>query len=313
MTIGPKETVIEIEAEPALVHCSSIIEGSGGELICVWYQGAYETSPDTVLMISRRFPAGGWTEAEVFIDFHGLALGNPVLWRSPDGALNVTFSVLMSASWKESLLFCSTSVDDGREWSRPSLFTPRIGMMGKTRPVTGAHGQIIFPVYSEVEQCPYIWLLEDPSDYLSGNFVAETMARGKAIQPVLCRLADDRMLMICRTNQGRLWHSYSYNDGYTWTILRPMDIPNPDSAVDIVRLSNGSLLLVCNDSALDRKCLIAMVSEDGGKTWGEELEIVSGEGEYSYPSVVELESGEVSVSYTKDRYSIIHVQLSGLS
>ena len=310
MTIGPKETVVQIEAQPALVHCSSVIEASQGELICVWYQGAYETSPDTVIMISRRSSRGEWSKPIVLFDFHGMALGNPVLWRSPDGALNVIFSVLLSASWKESLLFCSTSTDGGASWSRASLFTPRIGMMGKTRPVVGSHGQILFPLYSEIEHCPYVWIVEDSTDYLGGSFVAETMARGKAIQPTVASLSDGRILMICRTNQSKLWLSYSYNDGYTWTILRPIDIPNPDSAVDVIRLANGTLLLVGNSSSIDRKRLVAVASTDGGQTWGDETEIVSGDGEFSYPSIVELEDHTVSVTYTKGRYAIVHTQLS---
>ncbi len=309
MNIGPKETIVRIEGQPALVHCSSVIETTEGELLCVWYQGAYETASDTVLKGAWRSAAGAWSEPEVLFDFHGLALGNPVLWRTPDGLLNLTFSALLSATWKESLLFCASSADGGRTWSRPALFTPRIGMMAKTRPITGSKGQIIFPLYSEVEQCPYIWVLEDPGDYLSGSFVAETMARGKAIQPALCRLDDGRMLMLCRTNQERLWQSHSCNEGYTWSILRPVEIPNPDSAIDLLRLSSGRLLLVGNDSSSDRKRLVAMSSDDEGESWSSPEEIASGDGEYSYPSAVLRTDGSVSVTFTGGRYTIVHVQI----
>lgn len=309
MTIGPKETIVRIEAQPALVHCSSVIEIPDGQLLCVWYQGAYETSPDTVLKVSRRSASSGWSVPEVLFDFHGIALGNPVLWRSNDGALNVTFSALLSATWTESLLFCASSRDEGRTWSRPTLFTPRIGMMAKTRPIVGENGQIIFPLYSEVEQCPYIWILGDTVDYLSGSFVAETMARGKAIQPAVSRLGDGRMLMLCRTNQERLWQSHSYNDGYTWSILRPVELPNPDSAIDLIRLANGKLLLVCNDSSTDRKRLVVMTSADDGESWSKPVDIASGDGEYSYPSAVERSDGTVSVTFTGGRYSIVHVEI----
>lgn len=308
MKLIGQETIVEIERRPALVHCSSVLSTHGGGLACVWYEGAYETSSNMRLMISRKPEGSAWHRPEVLFDFHGMGLGNPVLWRSSHGDLRLTFSALLSESWKESLLFVSSSRDEGASWSEPTLFVPRKGMMAKTRPIYGEGGQLIFPLYDEAQYCPYLWLHEG-SDLLAGSFVAETMARGKAIQPVLARLADGRILMLCRTNQGALWQSYSSNDGYTWTILRPAELPNPDSAVDMIRLRDGRLLLAGNPSKVERKRLSAFVSSDAGTSWTEAAEIVSGEGEYSYPSLIEEEDGTLSVTYTCDRRAIVHARM----
>ena len=53
--------VREIKESPLMCHCASFIKNAKDKFICVWYEGAYETSPDTVIKISYKQPnTGEW-------------------------------------------------------------------------------------------------------------------------------------------------------------------------------------------------------------------------------------------------------------
>jgi len=296
-------TVTEISSYPAIVHCSSVLEVNGVGL-CVWYEGPYETSANTVLRVSRRQKgAQSWDAPTTLFDFHGLALGNPVLWCLPPNQLFLTFPVLLAESWTESLLFYSISRDGGLRWQPPSLFLPHKGFMPKTRPLIQKDGPILFPLYHEKEFCPYVMLLEDPCHPLGSPLVGETMARGKAIQPALVQRDEGSILLLARTNQGKIWKSISYNRGYSWSICTPTSIPNPNSAIDLVRFQDR-ICLVYNDASLHRRSLRVALSRDGGKTWYASRRIVEGEGEYSYPSLWVGEESMFLLTYTVNRYRI---------
>jgi predicted neuraminidase len=297
--------ITRIAGQPAIVHCSSIIQ-TGDWLMCVWYEGAYETSGDTVIKMSRRTLADvSWGPPEIVFDFHGLPLGNPVLWRDKGEDIYITFPVLIAESWTEGFLFYSSTGNQGVSWKEPALFLSRKGFMPKTRPLRVEGGPLLFPLYHEADLCPYVMIIEDATAPLRSTLVAETMARGKAIQPAIVQGEDEKLLMFARTNQGTIWQSVSYNDGYSWSIFEPTSLPNPDSAVDVCR-RDDRVVLIYNDSATDRSCLKAAISRDGGKTWYASRVIAEGEGEYSYPSLMCTADGTFHLSFTENRYMIRH-------
>jgi len=114
-------------------------------------------------------------------------------------------------------------------------------------------------------------------------------------------------MMLCRTNRGSIWKSLSYNGGYSWSLCAPTRLPNPNSAVDLLPLDPGRLLLAFNDSAADRGSLSVALSRDAGKSWACVARVDAGPGEYSYPSLLRGEGGGVHLSYTDNRYRIKHV------
>ncbi len=68
----------EIKESPAMCHCASIIESAEEKLICVWYEGAYETSSDTVIKISYwNSETCELGESATLFGFQDTPLGNP--------------------------------------------------------------------------------------------------------------------------------------------------------------------------------------------------------------------------------------------
>ncbi|MDI9454359.1 MAG: exo-alpha-sialidase [Spirochaetota bacterium] len=299
------ETIYELLDAPGLVHSSSQISFDDDSLICVWYEGSYETSADTVIKMAQKSPSGTWSEAHTIIDLKGAPLGNPVLWKTTkDPRIFITFSVLTAEDWRSSLLFVTSSEDRGKTWKDPTLFLSKLGFMGKTQPIENEYGEIIFPLYHEADYCPYTYLIKNVDDFLSSALTAETMARGKAIQPALCTLKNNRILMATRTRMGYIWKSVSQNAGYSWSILQPTTLENPDSGIDLFNTDTTTIGVVYNPSKTSRNSLAVAVSKNDGDTWEPIGELLSGNGEYSYPCVLNHGGNVFSVTYTESRYAI---------
>ncbi|UCF99452.1 MAG: exo-alpha-sialidase [Spirochaetaceae bacterium] len=297
----------EITDTPGLCHCSSIAENSEGELVCVWYEGAYETAPDTAIRIAFK-PSGAdsWLPAEQLFHYSGIPLGNPVLFTFDRQTLYIIFSVLLGESWTESMLFVSASQDGGHSWSNPGLLFAKKGLMAKTKPLRLESGRILIPLYEESGFFPVVLIADDPRQWARSRYTAETMARGAAIQPALAQLPDGNLLMYCRSARGTIWKSLSYNYGLSWSLCTPTGIPNPNSAIDLLRCDASTYLLAFNNSSAHRHSLSVALSRDCGASWVFAGEVDSGDGEYSYPCLLQDRSGRIHLSYTENRYRIKH-------
>jgi predicted neuraminidase len=89
-------------------------------------------------------------------------------------------------------------------------------------------------------------------------------------------------------------------------------LPNPNSGIDGVTLSDGRHLLVYNHtirggpSPRGREMLNVAVSEDGAR-WKAALVPEREAGEFSYPAVIQTGEGLVHATYTWKRARIRHV------
>jgi predicted neuraminidase len=83
------------------------------------------------------------------------------------------------------------------------------------------------------------------------------------------------------------------------------ELKNPNSAVDLLKLRSGNLLLVFNDSMSDRTPLVAALSSDGGRTWPHRLTVAGGRGSFAYPSAVEAPGGVIHLVFTSDERTVV--------
>ena len=98
------------------------------------------------------------------------------------------------------------------------------------------------------------------------------------------------------------------DDGRTWTPARLIDLPNPNSGIDAVRLKDGRIVLIFNNSYNKRTPLNLAVSEDG-----EHFHIVrtleDGPGQYSYPAIVQAANGDLLMTYSWRRQTIKFIRI----
>jgi predicted neuraminidase len=110
----------------------------------------------------------------------------------------------------------------------------------------------------------------------------------------------------------RLMHlAVSQDAGWTWSAARHTDLPNPDAAVDGLRLRDGRILIVYNHASSGRENLRLAVSSDQGRSWrsGAVIEETP-RAEYSYPTLAEDQQGRIHLTYTWRRERIRHVSFN---
>jgi predicted neuraminidase len=77
--------------------------------------------------------------------------------------------------------------------------------------------------------------------------------------------------------------------------MQATTLPNPNSGIDAVMLSDGRALLVYNHTEKGRSPLNVAISEDG-KHWQSVLVLEDQPGEYSYPAVIQTADGMAHIT-----------------
>ena len=86
-----------------------------------------------------------------------------------------------------------------------------------------------------------------------------------------------------------------------------MEVLRDDShAIDLVRLQNGHLLLVYNDSMTNRTPLTVALSTDGGKAYPQKRNIAEGRNDFAYPYAIQTRDGKIHVVFTSSGRTVIN-------
>ncbi len=307
-------------------HSSAICALPGGDLLTVWYGGTREGAAD-VALYTARLPAGAaaWDAPVLVVDRamaqHELEriikkVGNAVIFPDRAGTIWMVYVSVSLGGWSGSALNVKTSSDEGRTWSASRRLTLNpflnLSTLVRNKPIHASDGRIGLPVYHEmaVKFPQILWLTPGPGgsvqDYRMRNLASET----GLIQPTLVPLGEDRVLMLLRDRRAdrRVHTAYSDDNGWTWSDAAPSELPNPDAAVDALRLQDGRILLVYNHARRGRDNLRLAVSGDDGRNWraGPVLEAAA-DREYSYPFLAEDRLGRIHLTYTWQRERIKHL------
>ena len=316
--IVTSELIFERAPFPS-AHASTIVETRGG-LLAAWFGGTRERHPDVGIWTSRHDGTRWSAPVEVAngVQPNGTRhpSWNPVLFEPSDGPLLLFYKVGPSPSAWWGLV--RTSTDEGRTWSAAVRLPD--GVLGpiRAKPVELAPGTLL--AGSSTEHAGWVAHMER----YAGDWTPATLASAGAwqmsgplndpkefgaIQPTILVHSPTRLQILCRSQQKVITEAWSNDAGRTWTPMIATPLPNPSAGIDAIRLADGRFLLVDNPISSGRDKLEIAVSADG-KTWHRAvmLEEASG-GEYSYPAMIQAQSGLVHVTYTWKRERIKHVVL----
>ena len=127
------------------------------------------------------------------------------------------------------------------------------------------------------------------------------------IQPTIVPMGGAHLRLYARASLdiGHICFADSFDYGMTWSPARPLDLPNPNSGIDAVRLRDGRFVLIYNDTSHGRSPLNLAVSNDG-KHFQNLATLESQPGEFSYPALVQGNDGDLHMTYTYDRKRIAY-------
>ena len=127
------------------------------------------------------------------------------------------------------------------------------------------------------------------------------------------QLNDHDLIAYCRRGGdyhpktiGYIVRSESHDGGMTWSEGKDSAFPNPNAAIDFVKLKSGRLLLVFNDSMNRRTPLTAALSSDQDRTWPIRRNIREGHGDFGYPTAFQARDGRIHLVFTSERRSVVN-------
>jgi len=300
-------------------HPASIAELDNGDLLLTWYGGDGEYAPGTAVWGSR-FRKGNWSKPRVLAQDPFRSVGNPVIWQAPDKTVWLFYVVRFGDTWSSSRIALKVSRDNGETWSDSHLMTTEEGLMVRSKPVVLANGDYILPVYRERGEdresvspdTVSLFFVRKPGDTHWKLTGAIKSAKGN-LQPAVAEISSGHLIAYCRRGggygpekDGFVVFSESRDGGQTWTPGRNTEFPNPNAAVDLVRLQSGRLMLVYNDSQGSRTPLSLAFSSDAGKTWPVRSVLAEGRKSFGYPYAIQTRDKRIHVIYTIDRTTIQH-------
>jgi predicted neuraminidase len=315
--IGP-----EVEHPGRYKHPASLAELANGDLYLVWYGGEGEYAVTTSVWGTRRRKAESqWSQPRPIARDPLRSVGNAVVWQAGDGTVWLFYVVRHGATWSDSRIQGKTSRDAGETWSDAFVVSEGPGMMVRGRPLELAGGAFLIPVYHETGHDTEVVGAESTSLFLRFDPAKRTFtpsapirSRNGNIQPAVVALESDRLLAYCRRGggYGPGWNGYviraeSHDGGLTWSEGKDSEFPNPNAAVDLLRLASGSLLLVYNDSMVDRTPLALALSRDGGRTWPVRRNLAEGPFDYAYPYAVLGQDGTIHLVYTSNGRTVVNL------
>ena len=298
-------------------HASTITETKDG-LIAAWFGGTAEKNPDVGIWISKKIE-GNWTkpiEAANGIQTNGTRYPcwNHVLFQPKDGPLMLFYKVGPNPSeWWGMMM---TSEHNGKTWTKPLRLPGNILGPIKNKPVRLNTGKILCPSSTENDG----WKVHIESTTDLGKTWTRTEINNNpnnysVIQPTIL-MHENSLQILCRSKEGKIIQSWSYDNGKTWSELAETNLLNPNSGIDAVTLKDGRQLLVYNNSTIlpgkwggPRTPLNVAMSKDG-INWITVLTLENEPGEYSYPAVIQTKDGLVHITYTYKRESIKHVVIN---
>jgi predicted neuraminidase len=304
-------------------HPASITELDNGDLYVVYYGGEGEYEGDTAVFGSRLPQGRGeWTAPAIIADTPGRSEGNAVVWQAPDGVVWLFYVTNYGPTWSTARIKYKLSKDRGHSWSDSDMLAFELGSMVRGRPIVLNDGDYLLPVYHEAgedrertaaETCSY-FLRYSPTTraWTESNRIASPTGN---LQAAVVQLTDDYLVAYCRPggdfepNPNRfVVRTESRDGGRSWSRGVDTEFPNPNSAIDFIKLANGHLLLVYNDTNVgDRMPLTAAVSTDGDRSYPHRRDIVNRPGDTAaYPVAIQTRDGKIHVVYTSQEREVVN-------
>ncbi|MGI9474691.1 MAG: exo-alpha-sialidase [Rubripirellula sp.] len=315
-----KEEFVFTKAKFPQCHASTICETSRG-LVVAWFGGTREKDKDVGIWVSYH-DGNQWTGPKEWANGVQHAslrhpCWNPVLYQPPGDAPTMLFFKVgpdPRSWWGEMML----SYDRGRSFRERKRLPEGIDGPVRCKPILLEDGSLLCGSSTEYDG----WRVHFEKVGLHGGKISEPWKRVgpindasefNAIQPTFLRHKDGRIQVLCRTKESVISTSFSSDLGETWSAMKAIDLPNPNSGIEVVTLQDGRHLMIYNhlgsgQTGWGRRGLLNLAISNDGLAWHKVAILEQEEkSEFSYPAIIQTGDGMVHMTYTWKRQRIKHV------
>lgn len=301
-------------------HASSLMELENGDLLCTWFGGTRESHPDVQIWVARKPIGGVWSEPVAVAKAEeelGGSVFNPVIVQCGGDTLQLYY---LSPDINDGRMI--TSCDGGHTWSKSVALDKEFTGPLVNKPLYLADGTIL--AGGSMEGGPgwriHVERSEDQGKTWTRTPILNDPKEFKLIQPTFLKHSEEKIQLLARsggkTSDTKIAQCWSEDGGKTWSEVTSTTLPNNNSAIDAVTLTDGRHLLIYNHSTREdetcgrkgRGILTLAITEDG-VNWeaAAVLEYRTGAVQYSYPAIIQTKDGLVHITYSWHRKRIKHV------
>jgi len=316
-------------------------------LVCVWMAGGQEgTSGMSIYGASLKKGRSRWSTPKLISQSAECSEQNPLLFMGGDGRIHLIHTAQIardpedrtwqssgtpfSMQWTGKLQHQSSS-HWGARWTKAELLFHEAAFC-RNPPVKMANGKYLLPIYRSLESggafgddYSQVIELNDKAQKIS-DFIPVPESKGRVHGSIVLSEDGLNLLQFFRSRRAdRIYRSVGNLEGTTWSVPAPTELPNNNSSIQALRLSNGSLAIVFNRFALQNQAIdqdwgtakwpttrwpmSIAISLDDGLTWPWIRDIDYGQGfagqanwhlngQLAYPSLIEGKPGELHVAYS---------------
>lgn len=266
-------------ASPMVQNHAAFIELlDDGTLACLWFGGTLEGKSDISIHSATLAPAADRFGPTVRLSHDAeRSEQNPVLARDQQGNWHLIHTAQPAGNQDECLLRTRPIALDGNRLvgGEPGLIDLPLGTFVRARLVRRGDGAWLMPVFRCISQPGQRW---NGSHDTAG--VATSLDDGRSwtlsevpgsigsVHMTIVPLDGDHMVAFYRRRQSDFVHrSESLDGGVTWSAPEATDVPNNNSSINVIRLADGRLAMVCNPvsaaTSADRRASLYDEIEEG--------------------------------------------------
>lgn len=248
--------IADIPAPCVQNHAANLMPLSNGDMGCVWFGGSQEGKSDISIYFSR-LPKGEscWTVPVKLSDDSGRSEQNPVLFPAPDGKLWLLYTAQKSGNQDTSVIRYRISEDSGATWGPIGVLFDKAGTFVRQPVVVLDNGDWLVPVFYCRTHPGEKWVGDNDISAVrispdQGKTWDEFEVPGSTgcVHMNVEKMPDGSLLAMYRSRWAdNIYMSRSTDNGRTWTVPEPTELPNNNSSIQFVRLANGHLAIVFND------------------------------------------------------------------
>ncbi|KAA0118125.1 exo-alpha-sialidase [Mycolicibacterium sp. P9-22] len=261
-------------------HAANLTVLPDRSLACVWFSGTQEGVADISVWFSRLAPGGtAWTDPVQMSDDGTRSEQNPVLHVRDGGEIWLLWTSQHAGNQDTARVQRRISHDGGTTWGPMHTMlaeTPQAGVFIRQPLAVLPTGRLLLPIFYCVRTPGEKWVgNHDYSAVMISDDAGSTWREVVVPESAGCvhmnigRLSDGTLIALFRSRWADfIYRSVSTDDGDSWSEPQPTELPNNNSSIQFVVLSDDRMALVYNhssaaDATARRLSLYDEIDDDG--------------------------------------------------
>nr|WP_314262338.1 exo-alpha-sialidase [uncultured Devosia sp.] len=261
LATGPDGRIEAFLPSPMVQNHAAFLEHlDDGSIACLWFGGTLEGKSDISIYASTLAPGAQSWSADVRLSHDpDRSEQNPVLWRNGNGVFQLFHTAQPSGNQDECLVRARViSVEDGAlKGGEPRDIGLPLGSFIRGRFVRRKDGAWMMPVFRCISRPGQRWNgSHDTAAVAVSHDEGATWTLGEvpgsigSVHMTIVPLDGDHMVAFYRRRQSDfVGRSESLDGGHTWSAPTMTDVPNNNSSINVIRLTDGRLAMVCNPTS----------------------------------------------------------------